>query len=65
MTDFCDIGQGGTPQKPAKGGGVPYWNDSLSLVWNANLEHSRLGSYWSCYDQLSNSFAAVRTLITG
>ena len=43
---------------PGKGGGVLYWNESLSLVWNANLEHSRLGSYWSCYDQLTNSFAA-------
>jgi len=41
-----------------QGGGVLYWNESLSLIWNANLEHSRLGSYWSCYDQLSNSFAA-------
>jgi hypothetical protein len=48
----------GTPAKPKAGGGVMYWNESLSLVWNPNLEHSRLGSYWSCYDQLSNSFAA-------
>ena len=51
-------GGGGSPQHPGKGGGVLYWNDSLSLVWNPNLEHSRLGSYWSCYDQLTNSFAA-------
>eukprot|EP00040_Diaphanoeca_grandis_P030357 m.179339 g.179339 ORF g.179339 m.179339 type:complete len:802 (-) comp31971_c0_seq3:129-2534(-) len=39
------------------GGNVLYWNDTLSLLWNANLEHSRLGSYWSCYDALTNSFA--------
>eukprot|EP01052_Picozoa_sp_SAG31_P046082 SAG31_NODE_8670_length_1410_cov_1.341724_2_plen_360_part_00 len=51
-------GGGGSPQHPKKGGHVLYWNESLSLIWNANLEHSRLGSYWSCYDQLTNSFAA-------
>jgi hypothetical protein len=42
------LGQGGTPGQPAYGGGVLFWNESLSLLWNANLEHSRLGSYWSC-----------------
>lgn len=52
------LGKGGTVSQPATGGGVLYWNASLSLLWNANLEHSRLGSYWSCYDQLTNSFAA-------
>ena len=51
------LGKGGTVSHPASGGGVLYWNESLSLLWNANLEHSRLGSYWSCYDQLTNSFA--------
>ena len=52
------LGEGGTPGNPQKGGGVLYWNETLSLLWNPNLEHSRLGSYWSCYDQLTNSFAA-------
>lgn len=41
------FGFGGVdPSKPHIGGGVLYWNDSLSLLWNPNLEHSRLGSYW-------------------
>lgn len=40
------------------GGNVLYWNSTLSLLWNPNLEHSRLGSYWSCYDTLTNAFAA-------
>ena len=52
------LGRGGTPSAPQHGGGVLYWNESLGLLWNANLEHSRLGSYWSCYDALTNSFAA-------
>lgn len=52
------LGSGGSPSHPQKGGGVPYFNQSLSLLWNANLEHSRLGSYWSAYDALTNSFAA-------
>lgn len=51
------LGFGGAPADPHIGGGVLYWNESLSLLWNPNLEHSRLGSYWSCYDQLTNSFA--------
>jgi aspartate aminotransferase-like enzyme len=43
-----------------------YWNDTLSLLWNPNLEHSRASSYWSCYDQLTNTFAVegLRALST-
>jgi hypothetical protein len=52
------LGKGGTPSHPKAGGHVLYWNSSLSLLWNPNLEHSRLGSYWSCYDTLTNVFAA-------
>lgn len=55
---FGKTGHNGTATAPFAGGGVLYWNVSLSLLWNPNLEHSRLGSYWSCYDQLTNSFAA-------
>ena len=53
------LGSGGTVHNPAKGGGVPYWNATLGLLWNPNLEHSRLGSFWSCYDTLTNSFAVA------
>lgn len=31
-------------------GGVPYFNQSLRLLFNPNLEHSRLGHYWSTFD---------------
>ena len=50
------LGFGGTPSAPKIGGGVLYWNSSLKLLWNANLEHSRDGSYWSTYDALTQSF---------
>eukprot|EP00039_Didymoeca_costata_P007405 m.99424 g.99424 ORF g.99424 m.99424 type:complete len:763 (+) comp13674_c0_seq11:167-2455(+) len=54
-----DARSGGFPEGgKIIGGGVLYWNQSLNLLWNPNLEHSRLGSYWSCYDLLTNSFAA-------
>ena len=52
------LGFGGTPASPNIGGGVPYWNESLNLLWNPNLEHSRLGSYWSAYGALANALAA-------
>ena len=35
------LGYGGTAAKPQYGGGVLYWNQSLGLLWNPNLEHSR------------------------
>lgn len=38
-------------------GGVPYFNASLGLLFNPNLEHSRLGHYWSTFDVLTNTFA--------
>ena len=44
--------------RPPIGGNVTYWNETLLLLWNPNLEHSRLGSYWSAYDALTNAFAA-------
>ena len=34
----------------AAAGGVPYFNQSLRLLFNPNLEHSRLGHYWSTFD---------------
>ena len=39
-------------------GGVPYFNATLGLLFNPNLEHSRLGHYWSTFDVLTNTFAA-------
>eukprot|EP00047_Mylnosiga_fluctuans_P011269 m.20350 g.20350 ORF g.20350 m.20350 type:complete len:544 (-) comp3523_c0_seq2:106-1737(-) len=36
---------------------IPYFNATLQLLWNPNLEHSRAGHYWSCYDVLTNQFA--------
>jgi hypothetical protein len=59
------FGKGGNVSHPAVGGGVLYWNASLSLLWNPNLEHSRLGSYWCSYDQLTNSFAAEGLRVLG
>lgn len=37
--------------------GVPYINATNQLLWNPNLEHSRLGHYWSTYDCLTQSMA--------
>ena len=47
-----------TRARTQKGGGVLYFNDTLQLLWNPNLEHSRLGSYWSAYSALENAHAA-------
>jgi hypothetical protein len=43
---------------------VPYFNATLGLLFNPNLEHSRLGHYWSTFDVLTNAFAAeaLRTM---
>jgi hypothetical protein len=42
----------------ANSGGVTYFNASLNLLFNPNLEHSRQGHYWSTFDVLTNVFAA-------
>jgi len=34
-----------------------YYNSTLGLLLNPNLEHSRDGLYWTCYDVLTNSLA--------
>lgn len=49
----------------ASAGGVPYWNETLGLLWTPMLEHSRLTRGWSAYDSLTNSFAieAIRYMI--
>jgi hypothetical protein len=44
--------------RSANVGGVPYFNVTLGLIFNPNLEHSRLGHYWSGFDVLTNTFAA-------
>jgi hypothetical protein len=44
--------------KLAANGAVPYFNATLNLLFNPNLEHSRCGVYWSTYDVLTNAFAA-------
>ena len=38
-------------------GGVPYYNHTLRLLFNPNLEHSRLGHYWSTFDVRRRSIA--------
>jgi hypothetical protein len=45
--------------------GTPYWNDTLGLLWNPDLEHSRLTRGWVAYDSLTNSFAieAIRYMV--
>ena len=53
------------PGAKSTAGNVTYWNDTLSLLWNPNLEHSRLGSYWSCYDAETNAFAAEGLRVLG
>ena len=40
------------------GPGPAYFNATLGLLFNPNLEHSRCGVYWSTFDSLTNSFAA-------
>jgi len=39
-------------------GAPAYFNATLGLMFNPNLEHSRCGVYWSTYDVLTNTFAA-------
>ena len=46
-----------TGARCAGGAGPAYFNASLGLLFNPNLEHSRCGVYWSTFDVLTNAFA--------
>ena len=44
---------------------TPLFNESLGLVFNPNLEHSRDDHYWPCYDLIANTFAEEALRLMG
>ena len=54
------------PSTPPSATAPQFFNSSLGLIFNPNLEHSRDGHYWPAYDLIANVFAeeALRLMIS-